>query len=238
MRFLTSHPNYMTDRILEAVRDLPKVCPHIEVPIQAGDDDVLERMKRGYTSAEYRALIARIRAIVPEVAIHTDIIVGFCGETDEQFERTVEIVREVKFDKVHLARYSPRPGTVSERRMDDDVPEAEKVRRHKAPGSAARAGQQRDQRPQPGRDRRSAGRGSAQGQMARAQPPEQARLHRKRPAAARAAGRGADHLDGAVVDAGALCARCVAAARQDRAASTNLYHRPESCVTYISNLQF
>jgi tRNA-2-methylthio-N6-dimethylallyladenosine synthase len=131
IRFLTSHPNYMTDRILETVRDLPKVCPHIEVPIQAGDDAVLERMKRGYTNTEYRALIERIRAIVPEVAIHTDIIVGFCGETDAQFERTVEIVREVKFDKVHLARYSPRPGTVSERRMDDDVPEAEKVRRHK-----------------------------------------------------------------------------------------------------------
>lgn len=131
IRFLTSHPNYMTDRILETVRDLPKVCPHIEVPIQAGDDDILERMKRGYTNAEYRALIERIRTIVPDVAINTDIIVGFCGETDDQFERTVEIVRDLQFDKVHLARYSPRPGTVSERRMDDDVPDIEKVRRHK-----------------------------------------------------------------------------------------------------------
>ncbi|MCB0150960.1 MAG: radical SAM protein, partial [Caldilineaceae bacterium] len=131
IRFLTSHPNYMTDRILETVRDLPKVCPHIEVPIQAGDDAVLERMKRGYTVAEYRALIERIRAIVPEVAINTDIIVGFCGETAEQFEGTVDIVSAVHFDKVHLARYSPRPGTVSERRMVDDVPEEEKVRRHK-----------------------------------------------------------------------------------------------------------
>jgi tRNA-2-methylthio-N6-dimethylallyladenosine synthase len=131
IRFLTSHPNYMTDRILQAVRDLPKVCPHIEVPIQAGDDEVLERMKRGYTNAEYRALIERIRATVPDVAINTDIIVGFCGETEEQFERTVEIVRDLRFDKVHLARYSPRPGKVSERRMVDDVPEAEKVRRHK-----------------------------------------------------------------------------------------------------------
>lgn len=131
IRFLTSHPNYMTDRILETVRDLPKVCPHIEVPIQAGDDDVLARMKRGYTNAEYRTLIERIRTTVPDVAINTDIIVGFCGETDRQFEGTVEIVRDLKFDKVHLARYSPRPGTVSERRMADDVPEAEKVRRHK-----------------------------------------------------------------------------------------------------------
>lgn len=131
IRFLTSHPNYMTDRILETVRDLPKVCPHIEVPIQAGDDEVLAIMRRGYTRAEYLALIKRIRSIVPDVAINTDIIVGFCGETAEQFERTVEVVEACAFDKVHLARYSPRPGTVSERRMIDDVPDEEKVRRHK-----------------------------------------------------------------------------------------------------------
>ena len=120
-----------TDRILQAVRDLPKVCEHIEVPIQAGDDEVLERMRRGYTRAEYLDLIDRIRAIVPDVAINTDIIVGFCGETAEQFERTYAVIEECAFDKVHLARYSPRPGTVSERRMLDDVPEDEKVRRHK-----------------------------------------------------------------------------------------------------------
>lgn len=131
IRFLTSHPNYMTGRILEAVRDLPKVCEHIEVPIQAGDDEVLEHMRRGYTRAEYLDLIERIRATIPDVAINTDIIVGFCGETAEQFERTYEVVAECTFDKVHLARYSPRPGTVSERRMFDDVPEDEKVRRHK-----------------------------------------------------------------------------------------------------------
>jgi len=131
IRFLTCHPNYMTDRILETVRDLPKVCPHIEVPIQAGDDTVLQRMKRGYTNAEYRSLVERIRAIVPAVAIHTDIIVGFCGEDNEQFERTVDLLRDLKFDKVHQARYSPRPGTVSERRLLDDVPEAEKLHRHK-----------------------------------------------------------------------------------------------------------
>ncbi len=131
IRFLTSHPNYMTDRILETVRDLPKVCPHIEVPIQAGDDTVLQRMKRGYTNAEYRALVERIRAIVPAVAVHTDIIVGFCGESNEHFEHTVDLLRDLKFDKVHLARYSPRPGTVSERRLLDDVPDAEKLHRHK-----------------------------------------------------------------------------------------------------------
>ena len=131
IRFLTSHPNYMTDRILETVRDLPKLMEHIEVPIQAGDDEVLEVMRRGYTNADYRALVDRIRTIIPDVAIHTDIIVGFCGETEAQFDKTAEILRDLKLDKAHLARYSPRPGTVSERRLIDDVPDAEKARRHK-----------------------------------------------------------------------------------------------------------
>ncbi|MFN8442439.1 MAG: MiaB/RimO family radical SAM methylthiotransferase [Caldilineaceae bacterium] len=131
IRFLTSHPNYMTDRILHAVRDLPKVMEHIEVPIQAGDDDVLETMKRGYTSGDYRQLIQRIREILPTAAIHTDIIVGFCAESVEQFDKTYELMAELKFDKVHLARYSTRPGTVAERRMIDDVPEEEKARRLK-----------------------------------------------------------------------------------------------------------
>jgi tRNA-2-methylthio-N6-dimethylallyladenosine synthase len=131
IRFLTSHPNYMTDRILTAVRELPKVCEHIEVPIQAGDDEVLERMKRGYTNAQYRALVQHIREMIPNVAIHTDIIVGFCGETEAQFQRTFDVLAELKLDKAHLARYSPRPGTVSERRMADDVPEEAKVHRHK-----------------------------------------------------------------------------------------------------------
>jgi len=121
----------MTDRILHAVRDLPKVCEHIEVPIQAGSDALLERMKRGYTQADYRALVERIRAVIPNVAINTDIIVGFCGETDEHFDETVAVLRDLKLDKAHLARYSPRPGTVSARRLVDDVPEAVKVRRHR-----------------------------------------------------------------------------------------------------------
>ena len=129
IRFLTSHPNYMTDRVLHAVRDLPKVCEHIEVPIQAGDDEVLERMKRGYTNANYRELVSHIRATIPNVAIHTDIIVGFCGETNEQFEETYKVMDDLKLDKAHLARYSPRPGTVSARRMPDDVTETEKVSR-------------------------------------------------------------------------------------------------------------
>jgi tRNA-2-methylthio-N6-dimethylallyladenosine synthase len=131
IRFLTSHPNYMTDRILETVRDLPKVCEHIEVPVQAGNDDVLASMKRGYTVADYRALVARIRQIIPNVAINTDIIVGFCGESAAQFDDTYALLADLKLDKTHLARYSPRPGTVSERRMLDDVADAEKARRHR-----------------------------------------------------------------------------------------------------------
>lgn len=129
IRFLTSHPNYMTDRILQAVADLPKVMPQIEIPIQAGNNEVLEAMKRGYTREEYRTLIHRIREIVPGAAIHCDIIVGFPGETAEQFQDTYDILAELRLDKVHLARYSPRPGTVSTRRMVDDVPDAEKRRR-------------------------------------------------------------------------------------------------------------
>ena len=131
LRFLTSHPNYMTDELLEAIAHLPKIMPHIEVPIQAGDDEVLAQMKRGYTADDYRRLVARIRQVIPDVAIHTDIIVGFPGETEAQFQATYDILEELRLEKAHLARYSPRPGTVSARRMIDDVPDEEKRRRHR-----------------------------------------------------------------------------------------------------------
>ena len=129
IRFLTSHPNYMTDRILRAVAELPKVMPQIEVPIQAGDDEVLEAMKRGYTREQYRALVRRVREVIPDAAIHCDIIVGFPGETAAQFQATYDILEELRLDKLHLARYSPRPGTVSARRLVDDVADEEKRRR-------------------------------------------------------------------------------------------------------------
>jgi tRNA-2-methylthio-N6-dimethylallyladenosine synthase len=129
IRFLTSHPSYMSDKILRAVAHLPKVMPHIEVPVQAGDNEVLRRMKREYTREAYRELVYRIRDIIPEVAVNTDIIVGFPGETEEQFQKTYGMLAELKLDKIHTARYSPRPGTVSERNMEDDVSEAEKWRR-------------------------------------------------------------------------------------------------------------
>ncbi len=132
IRFLTSHPNYMSDRILQAVATLPKVCEQIEVPVQAGDDEVLANMKRGYTADDYRRLVHHIRATIPGAAIHTDIIVGFPGETAAQFQRTYDLLAELRLDKAHLAMYSPRPGTVSARRMADDVPAEEKKRRWEA----------------------------------------------------------------------------------------------------------
>jgi tRNA-2-methylthio-N6-dimethylallyladenosine synthase len=129
IRFLTSHPNWMNAELLDAVAELPKVMPHIEVPVQAGDDQVLENMKRGYTVADYRALIQRIRQRIPGVSIATDIIVGFPGESNEQFQNTYDLLDDLQLDVAHLARYSTRPGTVADRRMQDDVPEEEKMRR-------------------------------------------------------------------------------------------------------------
>ncbi len=132
IRFLTSHPNWMTESLLEAVAELPKVMPHIEVPVQAGDDLVLENMRRGYTSDDYRRLVEGIRQRIPQVSVATDIIVGFPGETEAQFQHTYDLLAELKLDVAHLARYSPRQGTVSERRMPDDVPDGEKWRRFRA----------------------------------------------------------------------------------------------------------
>jgi len=129
IRFLTSHPNWMTDQLLETVAALPKVMPHIEVPVQAGDDEVLANMHRGYTVEQYARLVEKIRATIPDVSIATDIIVGFPGETESQFMGTYRLLEELKLDVAHLARYSTRAGTVASRRMQDDVGEDEKMRR-------------------------------------------------------------------------------------------------------------
>jgi tRNA-2-methylthio-N6-dimethylallyladenosine synthase len=133
IRFLTSHPSWMTDELLDVVAELPKVMPHIEVPVQAGDDEVLGNMRRGYTANDYRRLVEKIRTRLngnwPGVSIATDIIVGFPGETEIQFQRTYDLLEELKLDVAHLARYSPRPGTVADRRFADVVPEGEKMRR-------------------------------------------------------------------------------------------------------------
>ncbi|MCX7683053.1 MAG: tRNA (N6-isopentenyl adenosine(37)-C2)-methylthiotransferase MiaB [Anaerolineae bacterium] len=131
LRFLTSHPRWMSDELLDAVAELPKVCEHIELPVQAGDDEVLARMRRGYTVADYRRLVDRIRTRIPGVSIATDVIVGFPGETEAQFRRTYELLAELRLDKVHIARYSPRPQTLAARRYPDDVPAEEKERRRR-----------------------------------------------------------------------------------------------------------
>lgn len=133
IRFLTSHPNWMTDTLLETVSSLPKVMPHIEVPVQAGDDQVLEDMRRGYTADQYRQLVEKIRQHLdggfPGVSIATDIIVGFPGESKAQFQRTYDLLDELEMDVAHLARYSTRAGTVADRRLEDDVSDEEKWER-------------------------------------------------------------------------------------------------------------
>ena len=129
LRFLTSHPNWMSDDLIASVAELPKVMPHIEVPIQAGDDNILLAMRRGYTNQQYRELVAKLRERIPGVSIATDIIVGFPGETEAAFQKTYDLLADLRLDVAHLARYSPRPGTYSARELPDDVPAEEKMRR-------------------------------------------------------------------------------------------------------------
>jgi tRNA-2-methylthio-N6-dimethylallyladenosine synthase len=129
IRFLTSYPRDMTDRIIRAVADQPKVCEHFNIPVQAGDNEVLAAMRRGYEIEEFLDCVCRIREHVPQASLSTDVIVGFCGETEAQFQRTMEVLLQVRFDKVHVAAYSPRPGTIAWRNLDDDVPQEEKMRR-------------------------------------------------------------------------------------------------------------
>ncbi len=129
LRFLTSHPNWMSDELIDSVARLPKVMPHIEVPAQAGDDGILLAMRRGYTNQQYRDLVAKLRDRIPGVSIATDIIVGFPGETEAAFQNTYDLLADLRLDVAHLARYSPRPGTYSARELVDSVPAEEKMRR-------------------------------------------------------------------------------------------------------------
>ncbi len=129
LRFLTSHPNWMTDELLDAVAELPKVMPHFELPIQAGDNSVLQNMHRGYTAEQYLTVVEKIRQRFPACSIAIDLIVGFPGETDQQFENTLAVLEKIHPDMTHVARYSPRPGTLAQRTMPDDVSQEEKWRR-------------------------------------------------------------------------------------------------------------
>ncbi|MGD9873189.1 MAG: tRNA (N6-isopentenyl adenosine(37)-C2)-methylthiotransferase MiaB [Kiritimatiellia bacterium] len=129
IRFLTSHPNWFTDRLLETVASTPKICPQLEIAVQSGSDEVLERMRRGYGVQKFVDMVGKIRSLIPDAAIHTDIIVGFPGETEAQFNESCEMLRLLRLDKVHIAKYSPRPGTLAAQRYADDIPEDVKEHR-------------------------------------------------------------------------------------------------------------
>jgi tRNA-2-methylthio-N6-dimethylallyladenosine synthase len=129
IRFLTSHPKDMNDELIETVARLPRVCPEISLPVQAGHDRLLRRMGRPYTVAAYRRLVERIRDTIPDVALSTDVIVGFPGETEEEYGGTRDLLEELRFDVVHIAVYSPRPGTAAARLPDNVPPVVKKQRR-------------------------------------------------------------------------------------------------------------
>jgi len=129
LRFISPHPYDYTDALIKAHKDLKVLTPHFHIPIQSGSDETLKRMNRRYTAADYRLLIKKIRALIPDASVTTDIIVGFCGETKQDFNKSVKLFKEIKWDMAYLARYSPRPGTVSFRYFKDDVSHAEKARR-------------------------------------------------------------------------------------------------------------
>jgi tRNA-2-methylthio-N6-dimethylallyladenosine synthase len=129
LRFLTNHPKDMTIKLIEAVASLDKVCEMICLPIQSGNNDILKLMRRGYTVEHYYQLIAEIRRKIPGVALSTDVIVGFPSESEEQFLESYNLLSELKFDTVHVAAYSPRPGTIAAKELEDNIPGSEKKRR-------------------------------------------------------------------------------------------------------------
>lgn len=129
LRFLTNHPKDMSPQLIAAIASRDKVCAQISLPVQSGNNDILELMRRGYTVEHYRQLIAQIRHQIPEVALSTDVIVGFPSESEEQFQETVSLLRELRFDTVHVAGYSPRAGTIAARELENNIPATEKKRR-------------------------------------------------------------------------------------------------------------
>jgi tRNA-2-methylthio-N6-dimethylallyladenosine synthase len=126
VRFSTSHPKDMTDDVLEIMAKYENICPYIHLPVQSGHTDVLARMNRGYSREWYLDRINAIRKYMPDCAISTDIITGFCGETDEEHQDTISLMKEVQFDFAYMFKYSERPKTLAERRFEDDIPEAVK----------------------------------------------------------------------------------------------------------------
>jgi len=129
IRFLTNHPKDMSPRLIEAVASLDKVCEHLSLPVQSGSDEILKAMGRGYTVDDYRHLVAQIRSQIPGVALSTDVIVGFPSETEELFQQTFDLLSKLRPDTVHVAAYSPRPGTIAARKFEDNVPPTKKKER-------------------------------------------------------------------------------------------------------------
>jgi tRNA-2-methylthio-N6-dimethylallyladenosine synthase len=129
LRFLTSHPQDLETELLEVMAASEVVCRELQLPVQSGDDGILKRMARGYQMRHYRAIIERARSLMPDLGLTTDVIVGFPGESEAAFLNTRRLMEEIEFDVVHLAMYSPRPGTYAADRMNDNVPDAEKLRR-------------------------------------------------------------------------------------------------------------
>ncbi len=130
IKFVTNFPKDMTDDLLQAVRDLPKVCRYLHVPAQSGCDEMLKRMKRGYTVDDYREMMHRIRATMPKCAVSSDFIVGFCGESEESFQKSMDLIREFRFKNSFIFKYSPRPFTKANELWEDDIPEDVKRRRN------------------------------------------------------------------------------------------------------------
>lgn len=129
IRFASPHPRHVTPRMIEAMRTLPKVCRHLHLPVQSGSSDVLRVMRRRHTREEYLDLVSRLREAMPDLALSTDMIVGFPGERDEDFEQTLSLTERVRYHSMFSFKYSPRPNTLANKRLPDDVPEAEKTRR-------------------------------------------------------------------------------------------------------------
>ena len=130
IKFVTNYPKDMPERLLTTIRDLPKVSPYLHVPAQSGSDDVLKRMKRGYTIADYMEMFERIETILPHATVSSDFIVGFCGETEEDFQKSVKLVERCRFKNSFIFQYSVRPGTKANERLEDDIPREVKARRN------------------------------------------------------------------------------------------------------------
>jgi tRNA-2-methylthio-N6-dimethylallyladenosine synthase len=129
IRFASPHPRHVTARMIQAMRDLPKVCRHLHLPVQSGSSRVLSAMRRRHTREEYLELVGRLRDAMPDVALSTDMIVGFPGETEEDFEQTLSLIAAVRYHSMFSFKYSPRPNTLALKRMADDVSEDDKTRR-------------------------------------------------------------------------------------------------------------